>query len=546
MLVEAVHSHALDAATHQAVITALFDEHGSLLSHNPPFARQFGELVKHWRQIAPNPNQLQKLLEATAEGSISVDLQLESNQGPRWYHLEIRRQTQNAGLSGFLFIISDVHERKTQELKLAEQAQRDPLTGLLNRRGLEQKLQPLSQLPFSLFYIDLDGFKPINDAYGHQQGDRLLNKIAEALRYTIHPDAICARLGGDEFTLVIPLQLDEPLISQLATMIIQQVSRPHCLASAESISVGASVGVACYPEHAKDFATLLLCADAAMYQAKHQGRAGWVHYHPGMEQQLQRHTLIVKYLEQAIQQDLFTLFYQPVVNAETEQVVFVEALLHWDHPELGPIAPTELISVAEKNGKVGQLEQWVLDRACCDLAPLRAQYSQSIKVALNISASYLTSCPFNQHLAQSLAKHNCQPQDLIIEIRESALLGLLEYHPNPLDELVTKGFAIAIDDFGSGFSSLAYLNRIPASFVKIDKIFTQQLADNRHTITFIRRLCQQLGMSCIAEGVENLAQSQQLFEQQVFLQQGFAFARPEPLVATSFAWQPLKSRLKNY
>jgi len=244
-----------------------------------------------------------------------------------------------------------------------------------------------------------------------------------------------------------------------------------------------------------------------------------------------------------MQQHLCTLCYQPVVDAETEQVVMVEALLHWDHPELGRIAPVELIAVAEKNAKVGQLEQWVLDHACCDLAALRAQYGQPVKVCLNISASYLTSCPFNQHLCESLAKHDCHPQDLVIEISENDLLGILEQQPNPLEQLVAKGFSIAIDDFGSGFSSLAYLNRIPASFVKIDKIFTEQLADNRHTITFIRRLCEQLGMSCIAEGVENSSQSQQLIEQQVFLQQGFAFARPEPLVATSFFWQALKSRL---
>jgi len=194
-----------------------------------------------------------------------VDIQLESHRGLRWYHLEIRRQAQGDRHSGYLFIISDVHERKTQELKYAEQAQRDPLTGLLNRRGLELRLEQLSCQPYTLYYIDLDGFKPINDSYGHQQGDLLLNKIAEALRYTIHPDAICARLGGDEFILVIPQRLEGPLTRQLAALIIQQISTPHYLPDTESISVGASVGVACYPEHAEDFQTLLLCADAAMY-----------------------------------------------------------------------------------------------------------------------------------------------------------------------------------------------------------------------------------------------------------------------------------------
>lgn len=531
MLVEARHSSLLQNQHHDhqmVTITALFDKANSLISYNPPFIEQFGNQVSCYRQLFEKGSLCEAVLPAE---SFEADLLLVTLTGERWHHAEIRLQKEDFNDNSFYVVaLVDVHERKLRELENVKNALSDPLTGILNRRGLNHHLNAFTDQHYSIFYIDLDGFKLVNDSYGHHVGDELLIKISEILLQDIHSNAICGRLGGDEFLFAVPESLNSDKTHHIATTIINKLSEPFIVSNDRTISVSASIGTAKYPKDGKELSVLLICADSAMYLAKKQGRNRHVFYNQGMENHLRQRTIIIQDLEQALLADQLDLYYQPINCLNENKIVIVEALLRWNHPVLGFISPLDIIGAAEETGKIHLVEEWVIKQACSDLYQLKARFGQQAKVSINISGAHISQTGFSEKLNCIVKNCQCDPSEIVIELTESVLLPVIEDDPHCIDQLKALGFLIAIDDFGTGFSSLAYLSRIPADYVKIDKAFVDRLDKDVHTVEFIRSLCDKLGMKCITEGVETLNQSQVLCNAQLNLQQGYFFYKPMPLI----------------
>lgn len=545
MLVEGIHSPTIDSAQH-VMMTILFDNDGHLISANPPFVKQFNN-INDWNQLPVADTRFNQFIRDIDQLQGNIDLQLNTVNGPRWHHIELKSKSSDANTQdSFLFTLMDIHKRKSQELTLTELAQQDPLTGLLNRRGLEQYLRSIKNSFYTLFFIDLDGFKPVNDTYGHQQGDLLLCQIANSLK-EIHQSAVCARLGGDEFIFVLNSQINLEEKQYLAHCILSQISQPYSLKGNVSLTVTASIGMISYPEHGKNLQQLILRADTAMYQAKSQGRNRCISYTEGMEQPLQRHTLIVKDLEFAVFNQQLKLHYQPVLDLQQQRVPLVECLLRWNHPQLGDIPPLEIIEAADKTGKLAVVEEWVLNQACRDLPTLKKRFDSQLRVSVNVSAAHLSDFNFIERMEDILVKNNVCHKDVVFELTENTLLPMLSSEQKTLEKLQNKGYHIAIDNFGVGYSSLGYLSQIPASFVKIDKSFIKNISREPHTLHFIFQLCSKLGMLCIAEGVETGYQSEMLREQHIGLHQGFLYSKPvaiDKLKAPDFTMQVEQHTLK--
>lgn len=531
MLVEARHSPLLQnqQLNHQTVaLTALFDKKSNLVSCNPPFIEQFGDQISRCRQLFREGIDLCSIVHA---GELyEADILLVTKTGERWHHAEIRLQEDGLNdNSYYVMALVDVHERKLRELQHVKEALSDPLTGILNRRGLEQHLNAFNDEHYCIFYIDLDGFKLINDTYGHQVGDELLIGISEILRRDIHNNVICARLGGDEFLLAIPEELSIVDIQRIADNLIYKLSQAFVVSGERSISVSASIGTATYDKDNTELSVLLTRADSAMYLAKKQGRSRHVFYTDGMENHLRQRTIIIQDLEQGIIDGQLELYYQPINCVEENNVCIVEALLRWQHPVLGFISPLDIIAAAEETGKINIVEEWVIAQACSDFQQLKNHFGEQVKVSINISGAHISQQGFADKLKGIVVSYDCQPEEIIIELTETVLLPVIDTDQHCIEQIKAFGFLLAIDDFGTGFSSLAYLSRIPADYVKIDKAFVDQLDKDVHTVECIRSLCEKLGMKCITEGVETQHQSQILHSTQLHLQQGYWFYRPMPL-----------------
>lgn len=533
MLVEAQDSQLLSnyaSGIGGASIVGLFNIKGNLQSCNPLFCEQFGASITNFSELFDDPLDSQELFNIADHQVYEHDTMLKTCEGSRWHRLELKHQHgQMDAQKDVIVTIIDIHDRKLRELRHVQESLSDPLTGLLNRRGLQQHLQEMEDTPFSLFYIDLDGFKPVNDSYGHAVGDTLLQSIAKTLQNDIDINAITSRLGGDEFILVIPKNINESHCSTIANDIVNKLSAPIEISNQNTIVVSASVGVARSPTDGHDLDGLLTCADAAMYMAKKRGRSRWIRYRKGMEEHLRRRTIIVQNLDEAISNNELEVHYQAIVSQTNNNTPLVEALLRWRHPQLGELTPEEIITSAEETGKIASVENWVIQRVCQDLPELRRQLDQQCLIAVNISGAHLSQVDFFCRLQKLIADNGLQPSDLLLELTENVLVSIAENDQPLFAAMIDAGFSLAIDDFGTGYSSLAYLSQIPASFVKIDKTFINNIDKDYHTVQFIHQLCEKLNMRCIAEGVETLEQSKALHRAGIDLQQGRFHATPKAL-----------------
>ena len=506
-------------------MAALFDEDGKIVSLNPPFAERFGAELQNLKEILPQETGLSFV---QSMGSLGRDIELNTLQGMRWHHAEVNIQQEISEHPCFVLTLIDIQDRKLREIETANEARSDLLTGLLNRRGLLQYMASHKGSHYTLFYIDLDGFKPINDSYGHNAGDELLRHLAGILMRQ-NGKKICARLGGDEFVVVFLEALDTKQIRLYADNLLYDLSRSYSVAHDCLVRVSGSIGIASSPDDSEDIYDLIVQADAAMYEAKKLGRNQAVIYQPGMESYMRRRTQILQYLDGAIAHGQFDIHYQPIVNGLTGETQLIEALLRWHHPTLGPLSPLEFITIAEESGKIARLESWVIRRVCADLEEIRRRFDKNVRISINISGAHIIQPDFVRKILNLLEQNDCQTQDFVLELTESVLIPVIEENNPCLDELIEAGFELAIDDFGTGYSSLAYISQLPASFVKIDKAFVDRLHQDQNTLLFIRDLCEKFNMRCIAEGVEEEAQKDILNQASVLLQQGYYFARPQPL-----------------
>ncbi|MDE2371543.1 MAG: EAL domain-containing protein [Burkholderiales bacterium] len=482
--------------------------------------------------------------------SVGEQFELELPRGRTWFELSVSRKAVGSGQKPlFIVLARDITERKQSEEKIARLAYFDSLTGLPNRQSFLDRVDreiaraERSGKRLALLYLDLDGFKNINDTLGHAAGDLILKWAADRLwdglrpsdllsrvQVGFRPDALdfdLARLGGDEFTAML-LGLEHPNSAMtVAQRLGESMRRPFVLDGRE-IALTSSIGIAIYPEDGTDAATLLKHADTAMYHAKNSGRDNAQSYNVGLTDEIVRRLELDTSLRAALERREFHLVYQPQVDVASGRIRSVEALLRWIHPLRGSIAPAEFIPRAEETGLIERLGQWVLETACADAARWHAQ-GLPLKVAVNLSPLQFTVPGLPEMVRDVLARSGLPPQSLELEVTEGAVMENTAATHAALQALRAQGALIALDDFGTGYSSLSYLTRMPITNIKIDRCFVHGLLHEEESEAIIRAIlamAKGLGMRVTAEGVETGGQADALRAMGCDSLQGFLFSRP--------------------
>ena len=417
--------------------------------------------------------------------------------------------------------------------KLLQAALHDPLTQLPNRMLLQDRIEQAiekaqrRQFSFAVMFCDLDGFKAINDAYGHQLGDKLLIQMSERVSALLRSQDTFARLGGDEFVIVF--QVDDPEdAAVVAERIIACVAEPFLIDALE-LQVTASLGIALYPADATEERALMAHADAAMYHTKDSGRNGYTFFTESMHVSANRQLKLLQELRRAIQRNELVLHYQPKFPANGQALIGAEALVRWQHPELGLLSPDTFIPVAERSGLILPLGDWVLDRACAQLRQWHDAGYPDWSMAVNLSPLQFASSSLLDTVRRTLEKHALDPRHLTLEVTETTAMKDVEASLQILHGLTAMGVNISIDDFGTGYSSLLYLKRMPATELKIDRAFVRDLEDNAEDaaiVSSIIALGRSLQLQIVAEGVETDGQRQYLSDLGCDLLQGYHLGRP--------------------
>ena len=437
-------------------------------------------------------------------------------------------------------LASSLHQAN-QELTYL--ALHDNLTKLPNRLLLEDRLEHAIRRAsrgggrFALLFVDLDGFKAVNDAYGHPIGDRLLLQVATRLADHLRAGDTLARLGGDEFVVLAEIE-DASDAAALAEKLLHQVARPVEVGPGE-LDITASIGIALFGTDGTTARELLANADAAMYSAKDQGRNAYCLFEPSMNRGAHEELALTQDLRRALANGEFSLHYQPKLRAPAGPLMGVEALLRWHHPEQGMVMPDRFIPLAEKTGLILEIGRWVINEACRQLAQWRAQGMEIPSVSVNLSAAQFRSPGLFGKISDALAANGVPASSLVLEITESTAMHDPDASLAILQRLSELGVGISIDDFGTGYSSLLYLKRLPASELKIDRGFVRDLVaggEDAAIVSAIIALGRTLNLAVIAEGVETAAQQDLLTELGCTSLQGFHLGRPRP--ATDFTAPP--------
>ena len=431
-----------------------------------------------------------------------------------------------------VIIALDMSVVRNLHIQLESQAITDALTGLLNRRGFYQALESaLSRVERSghrmaVLYLDLDGFKRINDSLGHDVGDRLLQRVGEQLKASLRPYDSLARIGGDEFTALLD-SLDHPEdAARIAEKLIEQVSVRHTFDGID-VTLGASVGIACFPECGQNVESLLRAADMAMYEAKRAGRQQYRFFSPEMNGRARSRLMLEESLRTAIENDDFVLVYQPQIHLESGRLRGFEALLRWQHRVAGTVAPGVFIPLLEETRLINRLGSWIFQAGVEQCRQMSQRYGSELVISLNVSPVQFGMPQLVEDLRRVLEEHQLAPQQLEVEVTESALMQNLETSQEQLRQLRRLGVKIAIDDFGTGYSSLAYLRHFELDTLKIDRLFISNMLDSpcdAAVVSTIIDLGRHLGLEVIAEGVETMAQRDWLAQHDCAIMQGFLVA----------------------
>ena len=432
----------------------------------------------------------------------------------------------------------ELTEKSEAQQRLAQLAHFDPVTGLHNRHFFNQSVErtldghPSSQ-QLAVMFVDLDDFKQVNDSLGHAAGDALLREVARRLTGSLRKtDAVC-RLGGDEFAVILPLADGATEASAVAAKLLAGLALPLKIADHEMF-IGASIGVALACAGEMDQGELLRRADVAMYEAKAAGKGIYRIFEEQMTVRASRRAGMTQRLRAAIEADSLRLAYQPQVDLRDGRVLRVEALLRWHDEELGSVSPIEFIRLAEETGSIHSLGQWVLDRACRDARAISERLGRPMPVAVNVSMRQLSDPGFADLVDDTLARYHLNGDILELEVTEGSLLADWVDVEDTLARLRDSGVQLAVDDFGSGFSSLRSLRRLPVQRLKIDSSFVANVpVDPADTaiVSAILGLARQLKLDVVAEGVETQAQLELLRELGCEAGQGYLFHRPMMLDA---------------
>jgi diguanylate cyclase (GGDEF)-like protein len=432
--------------------------------------------------------------------------------------------------------LAAVHRGSRQAVINEHQALHDALTGLPNRTLFHDRVNQAIEsgrrkgTGAVVMLMDLDHFKEINDTLGHYHGDRLLQLIGERLTDVLRQGDTVARLGGDEFAVLLPAARDRVYAVTVAEKILEALHTPFEI-DGLMLEVGASIGIACFPEHGEDHQTLVQRADIAMYVAK-TDRGGAQLYETEQDQHSVQRLALAGELRRAIENEELVLHYQPQIDVQSGRLVGVEALTRWEHPQRGLIMPDEFVPIAEHTGLVTPMTRYVLDKALEQLAIWRRQGMEDISVAVNLCARSFLDGQLLEDIPELLEEHDVNAKQLALEITESMIVGDPERARSVLEQLSQLGISLAIDDFGTGYSSLAYLRHLPVDEIKIDKSFVLHMADNDSDEILVRSiidLAHNLKMRAVAEGVEAASSMLRLGELGCDVAQGYHISRPLPV-----------------
>ncbi|GEM_PF-1268392 len=450
--------------------------------------------------------------------------------------LTINRIPETEGIpASYVSVFNDITEQRRKDERIRHLAFHDALTGLPNRSLLQDRLQHAIERArregsrLSVTFLDLDRFKAINDTLGHDVGDRLLQEVATRIKTRLRAADTVARMGGDEFVILMENLTEPGYCISAANDIIADISRPMNIHD-HPIQVGASLGLAFFPDDGDDALTLMKHADTAMYAAKADGKGTYRFFRNDMMEQATRRLKLEVELRHAIANGELQLYYQPKVYVETGKICGVEALVRWRHPVLGLVSPADFIPVAEETGLIIDLGDWVLNEACRQAALWQAAALFPV-IAVNVSAKQLQQDTLVERISTLTERHGIPPSRLQVELTESVLMADPKHVSDQLVRLRQIGVTVAVDDFGTGYSSLSYLRRLPIDVLKIDRSFVMNADQNDEDAQIVRTviaLAQALRLDIVAEGIETAAQADLLLAMGCTVAQGYFYARPMP------------------
>lgn len=461
----------------------------------------------------------------------SLEMEIATPRGSRWISMAGDPIIDTAGrFEGFRGVGSDVTEiRQTQE-RLTNLANMDVLSGLPNRGRVRQLLgdalrtSTVSNVPCAIMFLDLDGFKPVNDTFGHPKGDAVLQAVAKRLCEQVGPDGHVGRMGGDEFAIVIADAQSRQKVELLAESIIRSVGEPYMIDQTE-IRIGVSIGCAFGPIDGATVDDLILKADLALYQAKDAGRGVVKYFSAELQNEQDDRVRLEADLRNAIAAKQFHLMFQPLVSAKSQQVTGFEALIRWNHPQRGLVPPFVFIPVAEETGLMGPIGEWVIEEACRAIAT----WPEPITVAINISPKQMILPSLPNIVSQALSRYKVPGNRLELEVTEGVFIGDSNTTLDSLKRLRALGVGIALDDFGTGYSSIGYLNKAVFHKLKIDGSFVREAGTREENVAIIKsivQLAKSFRMSVTAEGVETTEDFERMRELGCDTIQGYLFGKP--------------------
>jgi diguanylate cyclase (GGDEF)-like protein len=495
----------------------------------PPVGQSLVEILEEYKSFGQwdgDPAQFVAELVAEAKAGRATTRTLFRNGR------SIRIVDQPMQSGGWVATFEDITEWERAQQQISHMARHDALTNLPNRTLFRERLERALHLgkrgdQLAVFCLDLDHFKEINDSLGHPVGDALLREVARRLSDCVTEDDTVARLGGDEFAIVQFCQdCDPSMSSALASRLVERIAEPYDVAGHQLV-IGVSVGVSLSPDDGNNPDQLLKNADLALYRAKADGRGTYRFFEPGMDARAQARRMLELDLRAALRRQEFEVHYQPIVDIAGDKTVAFEALVRWNHPERGRIAPNNFIPLAEETGLIVPLGEWVLRRACAQAAG----WSDPVMVAVNLSPLQFKNPNLSAMVMSALQASGLPASRLELEITESVLLQNSQATLETLHELRAQGVRISLDDFGTGYSSLSYLRSFPFDKIKIDRSFVQELASRDDSMAIVRAvtgLGRSLGIVTTAEGVETEEQLDLLRREGCTQAQGYLFSPPRP------------------
>ncbi|MFL6777468.1 MAG: putative bifunctional diguanylate cyclase/phosphodiesterase [Sphingomicrobium sp.] len=461
----------------------------------------------------------------------SLEMELSTARGPRWISMAGDPIIDTAGrFEGFRGVGSDITEiRQTQE-RLTHLANVDVLSGLPNRGRVRQLLgealraATTGSVPCAILFLDLDGFKPVNDTFGHPKGDAVLRAVAKRLMDQVGEDGHVGRMGGDEFAIVLNDAQSRRKVEQLADRIIQTIKEPYVIDQTE-IRIGVSIGCAFGPIDGATVDDLILKADLALYQAKDAGRGCARYFSSELQSEQEDRVRLEADLRNAIASKQFHLAFQPLIAAKNQKLIGFEALIRWNHPQRGLVPPNVFIPVAEETGLMAPIGEWVIDEAC----KAAATWPENITVALNISPKQIGMAALPNLVSEALARYKVAGNRIELEVTEGVFLGDNGSTLDVLKRLRALGVGIALDDFGTGYSSIGYLNKAVFHKLKIDGSFVREAGSRQENVAIIQsivQLAKSFRMSVTAEGVETAEDFERMRDLGCDTIQGYLFGRP--------------------